>query len=129
MAKNVTWDGSKNLKISAEVKFNKIIDENAEKCRQRVKSFSPDGSRTNKKYKDGWTLLKGRKDRDQYYVEVWNETNWQLTHLLENGHLIVNKKGGVGWASAKPHIQKALDSVKQGFINQMERAEVEIDIE
>lgn len=127
MANNITWDGSTELKLSAEVIFDSIIDANAEKCVARLKQSSPEGTRG--RYKTGWAVKKGRKTKNQYFAEVWNETDWQLTHLLENGHLIVNKRNGVGWAEAVPHIQKALDSVKPQFINEMERAEIDLKIE
>lgn len=127
MASNITWDGSTNLQLSAEIIYDHIIDANAEKCVARLKQSSPEGIRG--RYKSGWTVKKGRKTKNQYYVEVWNETDWQLTHLLENGHLIVNKRNGVGWAEAKPHIQNALDSVKPQFISEMEHAEIDVKIE
>lgn len=127
MSKNITWDGSTNLKLSAEVIYDNIIDANAEKCVSRLKQSSPEGTRG--RYRQGWTTKKGRKTKNEYFVEVWNATDWQLTHLLENGHLIVNKRNGVGWAEAKPHIQEALDSVKPHFIAEMERAEIELNIE
>ena len=63
-----------------------------------------------------------------YSVRVWNHTDWQLTHLLENGHLIVNKKKGVGWASAHPHIDKAFKSVKNKFIKAMQNVDTKVDI-
>lgn len=126
---NITWDGSTTIALSIDLQFDDIINRNAEKCVARLKDTSPDGTRKTKKYKDGWAIKKGRKTKNQYYAEVWNETNWQLTHLLENGHLIVNKKGGVGWAEARPHIQKALDSVKPQFISEMEQAELNLKIE
>lgn len=129
MSNNVTWDGSTYIHLSLDLVFDDIINANAEKCVARLKETSPDGVRVDKKYKDGWTVKKGRKTKNQYYAEVWNETNWQLTHLLENGHLIVNKREGVGWAEAKPHIQKALDSVKPQFISEMERVELDLKIE
>lgn len=127
MASNITWDGSTKLQLSAEIIYDHIIDANAEKCVARLKQSSPEGIRG--RYKSGWTVKKGRKTKNQYYVEVWNETDWQLTHLLENGHLIVNKRNGVGWAEAKPHIQNALDSVKPQFISEMEHAEIDVKIE
>lgn len=129
MSNMTYWDGTSELKITADVVYDKIIDKTAERCLQVVKAKSPDGDRRDKKYKDGWVILKGRMEHNQYYVTVWNKTNWQLTHLLENGHIIANKRGGVGWASAKPHIQDAIDVVKPQFISDMEKAEINIDIE
>lgn len=52
------------------------------------------------RYARGW----GVKEEKNGAV-VYNKTNWQLTHLLENGHVIRNKKGTYGRAPAYPHIK------------------------
>lgn len=91
--------------------------------------MSPEGIRKTKNYKYGWTVRQGKKTENETFYEVWNKDNWQLTWLLENGHIIANKKGGVGWASARPHIQNAIDFVKPQFIAEMEKAEVNIEFE
>ena len=129
MSKNVTWNGSDTLTISAEIKFDHIVEQNAKRCANHLIATSPTGIRKSKNYKYGWRIKKGKAMKNLTFVEVWNETNWQLTWLLENGHLIVNKKGGVGWASAVPHIQQAIDFVKPQFIADMQRAEIDIDFQ
>lgn len=129
MSKNITWDGSTDLKLKVDIKYDHIVENTAKRCANHLVAISPEGKRRNKKYKYGWRTVKGRKRKNESFYEVWNETNYQLTHLLENGHLIVNKIGGVGWASAKPHIQKAVDFVEPQFVLEMERAEMDVDIE
>lgn len=129
MPKNIVWDGSTDLTISAEVKFDKIIENTAKRCANHLIATSPVGIRRNKNYKYGWTIRKGKQTKNETFIEVWNQTNWQLTWLLENGHIIANKRGGVGWASAKPHIQMAIDFVKPQFLAEMEQAEIDIDFE
>lgn len=127
MSSMTYWDGTSELKISAKVVYDKIIDKTAEKCLQSVRARSPEGLRKTDKYKDGWVILKGTMKDNEYLVTVWNKSNWQLTHLLENGHLIVNKRGGVGWASARPHIQEAVNDVRPQFISDMEKADIDIE--
>lgn len=129
MAKNVVWDGSTDIRMSCNVKFDKIMDRTAKRCANHLTATSPEGLRTGRKYKYGWTIRKGKQTNNETFIEVWNKTDWQLTWLLENGHIIANKKGGVGWASAKPHIQMAIDYVRPQFISEMEQAEIEIDFE
>ena len=104
--------------FNAEIDYSKIIDKYANKAKNRLKTKSPNGNRKTNKYKDTWVVVT-EKNKNEYSAIVKNEKNWQLTHLLENGHQIVNKKGGVGWASAKPHIKPTFDELKSKFINAM----------
>ncbi len=110
-----------------QIEYEKVLDEYAEKCKDIVKQKSPDGNRRNNKYKDGWTTTAGKSSRNSYMVTVWNATNWQLTHLLENGHIIANKKGGNGWASPRPHIDDAYKSIRNKFIKAMQKVNIKID--
>ena len=51
-------------------------------------------------YKKGWKpVVKVYENRTQGYVR--NENNWQLVHLLEQGH--INKKNG-SWVKGIPHV-------------------------
>lgn len=122
------------------VYFDSVVDEYAQKCANELKTISKaklKKHRRNNTYAEGWEVkemkgknksTKGRKGNMEYEVVVWNRTNYQLTHLLENGHLIVNKRGGVGWASAHPHIDEAYRRVKEPFIRAMEKAKLDFEI-
>lgn len=122
---DIVWNGSTKLTMSAEIKYDHIVKQTANRCANHLMATSPERYRG--RYKHGWRVVNGKKSRNETFVEVWNQTDWQLTWLLENGHLIVNKRGGVGWASAVPHIQQAIDFVRPQFIADMERAEIDID--
>lgn len=112
---------SKNIKlenfsgIAVELKFDDIFDKHAMDCVDRLKNIPWDNAKARKPYNDGWTVIERGNS-----VIVWNETNWQLTWLLENGHLITNKRDGVGWANAHPHIRPTFESVKGAFIHDVE---------
>lgn len=110
-------------RITFEIDYQPIVDKYAEDCANGLKRTSPKGRRRRDNYANGWTTEK-KNQKKKYGAVVWNSTNWQLTHLLENGHLIVNKKGGVGWASAKPHIQKAFKQIEPRFVEAMKNANI-----
>jgi hypothetical protein len=113
--------------LKAEIDYESIMDMYADRCLSILKNKSPKGRRTSKKYAEGWEI-KETKVKQGNQLVIWNKTNWQLTHLLENGHLIVNKKGGVGWASAVPHIEESYQEIKNQYITAMENVDVKIDI-
>lgn len=64
----------------------------------KLKSTSP---RKSGAYARGWRV---KKDRDGSAI-VHNATKYQLTHLLENGHVIKNKKGTYGRTNGIKHIE------------------------
>ena len=73
---------------------NSTADESVEKLQNTSPSRSGD-------YARGWKVkIEGKGD-----VIVHNATHYQLTHLLENGHVIRNKKGTYGRAPAHKHIR------------------------
>lgn len=81
-------------------------------------------------YDTGWTVKmqiesKGQKTKGR----VHNQSHWQLTWLLENGHLIVNKKGGVGWAHPHEHISDAYKKNAPAFARDMkEKLDITIEL-
>lgn len=79
---------SKNVKGVLETASMEVAKETVRKLR----NASP---RKNGKYARGWKVSK--KDRGDLVVH--NSTNYQLTHLLENSHNIVNAKGEYGRTS------------------------------
>ena len=70
----------------------------ADEAEDRLHNTSP---RKTGDYAAGW---EGKQEGEYDYI-VHNSTNYQLTHLLENGHVIRNKKGTYGRAPAHKHIK------------------------
>lgn len=59
----------------------------------QLKSTSPRDpkGKNSGRYASGWAV---KKDYDGYIV--YNKTDWQLTHLLANGHAVANRYGDTG---------------------------------
>lgn len=75
----------------------KSIDEVSKEAVQKLRNTSP---RKTGSYAKGWGVKKqGRMD-----AVVYNRTDAPLTHLLENGHIVRNKKGTYGRALGIKHI-------------------------
>lgn len=103
---------------SVEVQMGRILDEYVEKVHevtdesikhssqeavQKLRNTSPRNEKGKRagRYARGWTKKAGR-----YETIVYNKTDWQLTHLLENGHAVVNRYGDTGArAEAIKHIE------------------------
>ena len=72
-------------------------DETARDIRESASAMFGNG-----RYAKGWKATK----KDGGWI-VHNATDYQLTHLLENGHVIRNKYGEYGRAPAYKHIGPA----------------------
>lgn len=98
---------------SVEIQMKKILDQVdkevqdamdegmkqvAKEAVSKLKSSSP---RKTGKYARGWTT----KQIDKNGIVVHNSKHYQLTHLLENGHVIRNKKGTYGRTAGIKHIK------------------------
>lgn len=90
-------DASKAVRESAQ----KAMQETAKEAASKLKSSSPKRSGN---YASTWTT-KTEKSRDIPTVIVHNSKHYQLTHLLENGHIVRNKYGTYGRAPAVKHIK------------------------
>ena len=91
-----------DVQKGAEEVLNKDIDEVSRESVQKLRNNSPRraSGKNAGRYARGWTVKKNR-DGD---VIVHNKTDYQLTHLLENGHVIRNKKGTYGRTRGIKHI-------------------------
>lgn len=121
---NIKIDDFKGFNFSVDYKH--IIQSNCKTTRNMLINKSPEGVRG--KYKKGWTyVIFNNLKNDEIEGVVWNKPNWQLTWLLERGHLITNKVGGVGWASPQAHIFPTAEKMIPKFIRDMEKAKIKFD--
>lgn len=99
--KKLLDDYSEEVQEVANDTFKKTARESVAK----LKNTSPKGSPRRRHYAEGWTAKTEKGTGNIPTLIVYNRTNWQLTHLLEDGHIIRNKKGDYGRAPAHPHIK------------------------
>ena len=100
----------KDVEKSAKTNIQAVAKESV----QKLKNTSPVKTGS---YAKGW----GVKKEDDMTVIVLNRTDYQLTHLLENGHVIRNKKGTYGRAPAHKHIKP----VEEWAIDELPRRIIE----
>lgn len=92
--------------------LKKDVKQVAKECKQEIQNNSPvlTGS-----YKKGWRNKVEYEGRDDIRVVVRNQTDYQLTHLLENGHA----KAGGGRVDGKPHIGPAEQNAEQKLMKKV----------
>lgn len=108
-SKYLPLDKFKGFKVSIDAE--KIILDNAQQCCDDIKAYCE--SKGWHEYADGWVVDVYRKTKQ---AVVHNRDHYRLTHLLEKGHLITNKKGGVGFTAPFPHIRPAFDRARPKYI-------------
>lgn len=93
------------------------IREVAEDTVKELKRTSPNGKRRARKYRNGWRVKHG-KSRIGISSTVYNATNGQLTHLLENGH--ASRNGGrVSPSPSGGHIAPANDKAQSELVRKL----------
>ena len=110
--------------FNVEVKraTNNAIDKVAKGSVQKLRNDSP---KKTGDYARGWTTKRERNSDGINTVIVHNKTDYQLTHLLENPHEIVNKKGSYGKTSVghgqKIHIKPVEEWANEELPKEIER--------
>ena len=114
---------------SVAEQLTRILDEYGDEVKQVARKDAQKAGRDTAKdlrnvspkksgdYASGW----GTKQVDADTVTVYNRKMPGLTHLLEKGHLIRNKKGTYGRAPAHPHIAPVEAKQVEQFISNVER--------
>lgn len=90
----------------------------AEVAAEAVRELQSTSPRDTGKYAKGWRV---RQNKKQYYnseVEIYN-TRYQLTHLLEHGHVKVVHGHVLGFTAARPHIAKAEQHANEKLENKI----------
>ena len=100
----------KDVKNSAKRNIDRVSKESV----QKLKNTSPVKTGS---YAKGW----GTKKVGEMDVIVHNRTDYQLTHLLENGHVIRNKKGTYG----RTHGIKHIAPVEEWAVDELPRRIIE----
>ena len=116
--------------IKGEISYSKILDKYGKMTVDILATVSPKSRRPGRKtpYSKGWVARHTIITRGER-VTVWNRTNWQLTHLLENGHFITNRRSGIAWSQPIPHIHPTYRKVAPKFVKAMEKAKVKVELE
>lgn len=117
----------KGLTVSAQM--HEILEDYGKKARQVVEASATEAStlcmnqlkNTSPKraghgeYARSWSVKKQKGKLGVVNYIVYNKQHYQLTHLLENGHVIRNKKGTYGRTRPIKHIAPAADTATQRF--------------
>lgn len=111
-------------KFTARV-FRRVV-KGAERAENAIAKLSPSGANHRAhKYSETWKVY---SNKPTLTAIVYNKENYRLTHLLENGHLIVTSKTHLTWVAPRPHISVGFDATKGAFVKDMEKIDVDIDI-
>lgn len=103
-------DFKHELDGTVKKEINMIAKESVEKLR----NTSP--ARTGS-YARGW---RSKRQADGTVI-VHNATDYQLTHLLENGHVIRNKKGTYGRVNGIKHIEPVEKWANEDIVRRIEK--------
>lgn len=96
-----------------------VTDKVTKEARDELKRTSPKEKKPRKdQYYKGWSVKISQNGHTKYHKVVWNRTNYQLTHLLEFGHV---KSDGTGWVEPRPHIRKVEEKYKVEFVDLVEK--------
>lgn len=92
----------------------KNIKEISKEAVQKLRNTSPKASED---YAAGWA----RKKDGKLGMIVHNSKHYQLTHLLENGHVIRNQYGQYDRAPAIVHIKPVEEECNEKLVENIER--------
>lgn len=110
-------------KFDFVIDYEGIIEENCKELSEEIRQQAVALWGNKSKYAKGWTFtMKKYKNGDKYGV-VHNKTAYQLSHLLEFGHVIWNSKKHKRTAP-RPHILPSYQKQKDKFIKDMEKAKI-----
>lgn len=117
MAKSVTADVTEILKNyigDATEIVEKSAKEAADICSNQLRNTSPSGPGRKGHYSSGWAVKEESSGMRASFI-VYNKKKPQLTHLLEKGHVVRNKKGTYGRTKPIKHIEPAEEAAVQKF--------------
>ena len=106
---------------------DKGVRETAKDAVQALRNAHPIGSEGqasgkygswDKKYNKGWKIMQTKTDKRYHRkATIHNETDYQLTHLLEKGHALV----GGGRTQAFPHISPVAEKCEGELVRNIKK--------
>lgn len=99
-------------------KVNNSVDKVGKESVNKLKNTSP---KKTGDYARGWRLKRERGRNGINDVTIHNATDYHLTHLLENGHVVRNKKGTYGRAPAHKHIAPVEEYFNSEVVEEIQR--------
>jgi hypothetical protein len=97
----------------ADEALGKCIDKVSKESVQKLKNTSP---KKTGDYAKSWSIKRGKGNERVVYNK-----QYQLTHLLENGHVIVNAKGTYGRTNGIKHIAPVEEWASEELPREIER--------
>lgn len=124
MATKIKPDQLANLITSYLEEFKDVTDEACDKgltetaktALQQLRTAHPAGSGQygswDKSYNKGWKIMQTARDkREHKKATIHNETDYQLTHLLEKGHALRNGGRSRAFVHIAPVAEKCEDEL------------------
>ena len=117
---------------SVELQMEQILDDYSQEVRraasnaqdkiakeavQKLKNTSP---KKTGKYAKGWAVKRMRTGTGIPDVTIHNKV-YQLTHLLENGHIVRNKYGEYGRYNGVKHIEPVEEWANDALVKEVEK--------
>lgn len=106
--------------IDVAIDIDSILESTGENASSIASSKSPKGVRG--QYAKGWTF-KVETIRKRKICRVYNETDYQLTHLLEFGH-----RAGKSRTRPRPHIRPTFDEVAKQYVDDMKKVNLVVTV-
>ena len=102
-------------KGACDANADEAVKYTAKEAVQELRKANPPGSGKYgswKAYNKGWTVTQTKKDKS---ATVHNKDHYQLTHLLEKGHALVQG----GRSKAFPHIAPVAEQAEETLMQRM----------
>lgn len=96
----------------------KTEEEVAKEAIKKLKQSSPRSRKNRKHYADSWAV--NTKAKKQYAETIIHNKQYQLTHLLENGHDVVKNGKVIGHVNPQPHIKPVEEWVNDEMVKRLE---------
>lgn len=101
------------------------VSKTATEAMEELRDAHPSGSEKYGSWDDynrGWTVKETKRDKEKHWgAQIHNKDHYQLTHLLEKGHALVNGGRTRAFTHIAPVADKCDSMLLQNIKKQLER--------